>query len=151
MASLRLTLVAPAVWLSGRLNFALKYWALGLGIAVVGAYLSTPLFEQINREIAMAKTQLDGVKLVAQQNQIFLQMVALRGELTAHDTASSVDQLSSITASIDDMLLPGRIQRFPYLHKNQQPLPNILLGRARKRATSSSLPIGAKYISVFRT
>ena len=104
MASLRLTLIAPAVWLSGRLSFALKYWALGLGIALVGAYLSTPLFEQANREIAIAKTQLDGVKLVARQNQIFLQMVALRSELTARDTASSVGQWSSISASIDDFL-----------------------------------------------
>ena len=129
MASLRLTLVAPAVWLSGRLNFALKYWALGLGIAVVGAYLSTPLFEQINREIAMAKTQLDGVKLVAQQNQIFLQMVALRGELTTHDTASAVGQLSSITASIDDMLRNTK--------SSEEAKLAIILGRAWGRASAA--------------
>ena len=129
MASLRLTLVAPAVWLSGRLNFALKYWALGLGIAVVGAYLSTPLFEQINREIAMAKTQLDGVKLVAQQNQIFLQMVALRGELTTHDTASAVGQLSSITASIDNILRNTK--------SSEEAKLAIILGRAWGRASAA--------------
>jgi len=129
MASLRLTLIAPAVWLSGRLSFALKYWALGLGIAVVGAYLSTPLFEQVNKEIALAKTQLDGVKLVAQQNQIFVQMVALRGELTAHDTASSVDQLSSITASIDNVLRNTK--------SSEEAKLAIILGRAWGRASAA--------------
>jgi len=129
MASLRLTLIAPAVWLSGRLSFALKYWALGLGFAVVGAYLSTPLFEQVNKEIAMAKTQLDGVKLVAQQNQIFLQMVALRGELPAHDTASAVGQLSSITASIDNMLRNTK--------SSEEAKLAIILGRAWGRASAA--------------
>ena len=129
MASLRLTLIAPAVWLSGRLSFALKYWALGLGIALVGAYLSTPLFEQVNREIAMAKTQLDGVKLVAQQNQIFLQIVALRGELTARDTASSVGQWSSITASIDDILRNTK--------SSEEAKLAIILGRAWGRASAA--------------
>jgi len=126
MASLRLTLIAPAVWLSGRLSFALKYWALGLGIAVVGAYLSTPLFEQVDKEIAMTETQLDGVKLVARQNQIFLQMVALRGELAARDTVTLDSQWSSISGSIDDMLLKA--------NSSEEAKLATVLGRAWNRA-----------------
>ena len=104
MPSLRLTLIAPAVWLSGRLNFALKYWTLGIGLALIGVYLSTPLFKQVNREIAMAKMQLDGVALIAHQNEILLQMVALRDELASKNLTSSESQALSINAAIDDLI-----------------------------------------------
>lgn len=104
MTSLRLTLISPAVWLSGRLNFALKYWALGLGIALVGAYLSTPLFEHVNREIALAKRQLEGVQVVARQNQIFLQMLVLRTEFSKPGGASAVETEAIVSSAIEEFV-----------------------------------------------
>ncbi len=129
MASLRLTLIAPAVWLSSRLNFALKYWALGLGIALVGGYLSTPLFEQVNRDIAMAKLQLEGAQLVARQNQTLMQMVGLRGELTTLDPVSSESQSARISAAIDDLLRNAKSSDDAKLA--------IILGRSWGRASAA--------------
>ena len=108
MPSVRLTLIAPAVWLSNRLNFAWKYSTLGVIIGLVGAYLAPPLFEQTNKEVAMAKMELEGVQLIARQNQIFLQLVRLRGELATHDKALPSAQTASITAAIDEMLRNSR-------------------------------------------
>jgi len=126
MASLRLALISPAVWLSGRLNFALKYWALGLGIALVGAYLSTPLFEQVNKEIALATQQLEGVHLVAGQNQIFLQMVRMRAELTDPKKVATNGPVTDITTAIDDMLRKTK--------SSEEAKLAIILGRAWSRA-----------------
>lgn len=126
MASLRLALISPAVWLSGRLNFALKYWALGLGIALVGAYLSTPLFQQVNKEIALATQQLEGVHLVAGQNQIFLQMVRMRAELTDPKKVEANGPVTDITTAIDDMLRKTK--------SSEEAKLAIILGRAWNRA-----------------
>lgn len=126
MASLRLALISPAVWLSGRLNFALKYWALGLGIALVGAYLSTPLFQQVNKEIALATQQLEGVHLVAGQNQIFLQMVRMRAELTDPKKVEANGPVTDITTAIDDMLRKTK--------SSEEAKLAIILGRAWSRA-----------------
>lgn len=126
MASLRLALISPAVWLSGRLNFALKYWALGLGIALVGAYLSTPLFQQVNKEIALATQQLEGVHLVAGQNQIFLQMVRMRAELTDPKKVEANGPATDITTAIDDMLRKTK--------SSEEAKLAIILGRAWSRA-----------------
>lgn len=126
MASLRLALISPAVWLSGRLNFALKYWALGLGIALVGAYLSTPLFEQVNKEIALATQQLEGVHLVAGQNQIFLQMVRMRAELTDPKKVEANGPVTDITTAIDDILRKTK--------SSEEAKLAIILGRAWNRA-----------------
>lgn len=130
MASLRLTLIAPAVWLSGRLNFALKYWALGLGIALIGGYLSTPLFEHVNKNIAQARLQRDGLKLVTQHNNLFLRMLHLRGELGAQAGDQHQQRIDAISAEIDELLRTTS--------SSEEAKLAIVLGRAWERAKSSS-------------
>ena len=131
MESLRLTLIAPAVWLSGRLNFALKYWTLGLGVALVGSYLSMPLYDQVNTDIHTTKTQLDGVRLLAHQNQIFLQMVRLRTELGPRPKDGiPTSALSEITTKIDDMLRNAK--------SSEEAKLAIVLGREWTRVSTES-------------
>jgi len=104
MATLRLTLLKPAIWLSSQLNFALKYWTLGLGIALVGAYLSSPLFHQIHSTIALATLQGSGVQILTRHNQLLIQLVNLRAELATRESPAYAQESGAVKTAIEGMV-----------------------------------------------
>lgn len=104
MTTLRTTLLKPAIWLSSQLDFALKYWTLGLGIALVGAYLSSPLFHQIHSTIALATLQGSGVKILTRHNQLLIQLVNLRAELATRESPAYAQESTDIKTAIAGMV-----------------------------------------------
>ena len=104
MASIRLALLKPAIWFSSRINFALKYWTLGLGIALVGAYLSNPLFQQIRSTITLATLQASGVKMLTRHNLLLIQLVNMRTELATRESSAYAQELADVKTTIEGIV-----------------------------------------------
>ena len=104
MKSLRLTLMAPAVWLSGRLSFALKFAFVGGLSLLIGIYISVPVFEQANRSIALVELQQSGLQRVCQQARLLIELVLLRSQALERGTQSAASATSAQTPAIEDLI-----------------------------------------------
>lgn len=104
MKSVRLSLMAPAIWLSGRLNFALKFAFVGIVSLLIGIYISVPLFTQANRSIALVELQQAGVQEVGQQVRLLSELVLLRSQTLAKDSPSARKAMQALAPQIDEVL-----------------------------------------------
>lgn len=104
MKSVRLTLMAPAVWLSGQLSFASKFAFVGGLSLLIGIYITVPVFEQANRSIALVQVQQTGLESVCQHVRLLSELVLLRSQALTKDSESAVQSTAALTPQIQDAI-----------------------------------------------
>jgi len=108
MKSVRLTLMAPAVWLSGRLSFALKFGFVGGLSLLIGIYITVPVFEQANRSIALVELQEKGLQSVCQEVRLVIEMVLLRSQALTTSAPSAIQGAAALSRQVERMVGQAR-------------------------------------------
>ena len=120
MKSVRLTLMAPAVWLSGRLSFALKFGFVGGLSLLIGIYITVPVFEQANRSIALVELQEKGLQSVCQEVRLVIEMVLLRSQALTTSAPSAMKGAEALNLQVERMVgqaTPSTLSGRPRLMK----------------------------------
>lgn len=71
-------LLAPTIWLSNRLSFTRKYALIGAVVLLALAALGTPLLRQAASDIALARTEREGLRSYRAEAQMLFALVAAR-------------------------------------------------------------------------
>ncbi|HEX5392441.1 MAG TPA: SpoIIE family protein phosphatase [Rhodocyclaceae bacterium] len=79
-------LLAPTVWLSGRLSFSRKYLLIGIVVFVALALLCAPLLKQSRESQQIARVERQGLALFVVQSDALAALVVQRSRAVAGDT-----------------------------------------------------------------
>ena len=104
MKSIRLTLMGPAVWLSRRINLALKFGIVGALSVLIGIYIAVPFFEQSNRSIALVELQEKGLQSVCQEVRLVIEMVLLRSRALTTSAPSAMKGAAALNPQVARMV-----------------------------------------------
>jgi serine phosphatase RsbU (regulator of sigma subunit)/anti-sigma regulatory factor (Ser/Thr protein kinase) len=73
--------IAPSVWLTGRLSFTRKYLLIGLVVALALAALSVPLWQKVRQDRRLAELERTGLRRFVLGAQVLARVVALRDDM----------------------------------------------------------------------
>lgn len=94
-------LLAPTVWLSGRLSFSRKYLLIGIVVLVALAMLCVPLLRQSRESRQAASVEREGLRLFGDQAETLISLVVQRSHAVSGDAvlpSSLEDSLNSVVA-----------------------------------------------------